>query len=134
MQANPRKLLLASGLVALLSGASGLGTHAEAADLAGSWRGAGTVVYTSGEKERARCRATVKPSGKNAYDINATCATQSGTVSQIAFVRGNGSSFHGTFHNPEFDTDGVITISVSGRSATARLNSSKGSAVLRLNK
>lgn len=109
-------------------------TAVQAADLSGSWRGGGTVTYTSGEREQARCRATVTASGKNAYDINATCATQSGTVSQIAFVRGNGSSFRGTFHNPEFDTDGVITISLSGRSATARLNSAKGSAVLRLNR
>jgi len=114
--------------------AFGSSGSAGAGDLSGSWKGTGTVTYTSGEKERARCRATVKPSGKNAYDINATCATQSGTVSQIAFVRGNGSSFRGTFHNPEFDADGVISISLSGTSATARLNSAKGSAVLRLSK
>ena len=81
---------------------------ANAADLAGSWKGGGTVTFSSGASESARCRATFSPSGKSAYDVSATCATQSGTVSQTAFVRGSGSSYRGTFYNPEFDTSGKI--------------------------
>jgi hypothetical protein len=107
---------------------------ANAADLTGSWKGGGTVQFNSGATESARCRATFSPSGKAAYDVSATCATQSGTVSQTAFVRGNGSSFRGTFYNPEFDTSGKIQISVSGRSQTVRLTSTKGSAVIRLSR
>jgi hypothetical protein len=107
---------------------------ANAADLSGSWKGAGTVTFSGGSQEQARCRATFKPSGKSAYDVSATCATQSGTVSQTAFVRGSGSRFRGTFYNPEFDTTGNISISVSGRSQLVRLNSTKGSALIRLSR
>jgi hypothetical protein len=109
-------------------------TAASAADLAGSWKGGGTVQFNSGASEQARCRATFSPSGKSAYDVSATCATQSGTVSQTAFVRGSGNSYRGTFYNPDFDASGKISISVSGRSQVVRLNSTKGSAVIRLSR
>jgi hypothetical protein len=104
------------------------------AELAGSWKGGGTVKFSSGATEQARCRATFSPSGKSAYDVSATCATQSGTVSQTAFVRGSGSSYRGTFYNPEFDASGKISISVNGRSQVVRLNSNKASAVIRLSR
>lgn len=118
----------------LALGFASLTTVAVAADLAGSWRGAGTVRFNSGATEQAHCRATFSPSGKSAYDVSATCATPSGTVSQSAFVRGSGNSYRGTFYNPEFDASGRISISVSGRSQVVRLNSSKGSAVIRLSR
>lgn len=131
MQKASKGVILTLFAVVGVAGASSL---AGAADLSGSWRGGGTVKFSSGATESARCRATFSPSGKLAYDVSATCATQSGTVSQTAFVRGNGSSFRGTFYNPEFDTTGRIQISVSGRSQVVRLTSTKGSAVIRLSR
>ena len=130
MQNASRITFLSLGVGALLLSA----TAASAADLAGSWKGGGTVTFSSGSSVKARCRATFSPSGKSAYDVSATCATQSGTVSQTAFVRGSGSSYRGTFYNPQFDASGKISISVSGNSQTVRLNSSKGSAVIRLSR
>ncbi len=118
----------------LALGLASLTTAAVAADLAGSWKGGGTVRFNSGASEQAHCRATFSPSGKSAYDVSATCATASGTVSQSAFVRGSGNSYRGTFYNPEYDASGRISISVSGRSQVVRLNSSKGSAVIRLSR
>jgi hypothetical protein len=127
--------IVCSGLASLLVAAAAAAPAAAESDLlAGTWRGGGTVTYNSGSTEHARCRATVIPSGKAAYDINATCATQSGTVSQQAFVRGRGNSYRGTFYNASFDATGKISISVSGRSSTVRLISTKGSAVLRLSR
>jgi hypothetical protein len=131
MQNASRITFLSLGVGALLLAAPAV---AQAADLAGSWKGGGTVTFASGSSEKARCRATFSPSGKSSYDVSATCATQSGTVSQTAFVRGSGSSYRGTFYNPEFDASGKISISVSGRSQTVRLNSNKGSAVIRLSR
>lgn len=133
MQKTIRGLLLPLGL-----GAFGLlacaPAFADAADIAGSWKGGGTWTYSSGEKESARCRATFKPSGKSAYEVSGTCATQSGTVSQTGFVRGTGNSYRGTFYNPEFDTSGKITISVSGRSQVVKLTSTKGNGFIRLSR
>lgn len=126
-------LFLSSGVAALMAGAALTPAFADP-DLAGSWKGGGTVTFSSGAKEKARCRARFSPSGARAYDISATCATQSGTVSQTAFVRGRGSSYRGTFYNPEFDTSGKIQISVSGQSQVVRLTSDKGSAVIRLSR
>lgn len=134
MQNAANTIFLSSTLGALILAATTVTAPAAAADLAGSWKGGGTVTFSSGASESARCRATFSPSGKSAYDVSATCATQSGTVSQTAFVRGSGSSYRGTFYNPEFDTSGKIQISVSGKSQTVRLNSGKGSAVIRLSR
>lgn len=129
-----RSMLLSLGSGALVLAAAGLSAPVSAADLSGSWKGGGTVTFNGGNKEQARCRATFSPSGKSAYDVSATCATQSGTVSQTAFIRGTGSNFRGTFYNPEFDTSGKISISVSGGSQVVRLTSNKGSALIRLSR
>jgi hypothetical protein len=133
MQKAARSMLLSSGLAALLAAVTMTPAAADP-DLAGSWKGGGTVTFNSGATEHARCRATFSPSGKRAYDVSATCATQSGTVSQTAFIRGTGSSYRGTFYNPEYDTSGKIQISVSGKSQVVRLSSNKGSAVIRLSR
>lgn len=126
-------LSVASGVL-LLAAPSAVTPALAEADLSGSWRGSGTVRFNSGATEQARCRATFSPSGQRAYDVSATCASQSGTVSQTAFIRGRGSNYRGTFYNPEFDTSGKIQISVSGGSQVVKLSSSKGSAVIRLSR
>jgi hypothetical protein len=102
--------------------------------LSGTWSGGGSVTFGSGARERARCRATFSPTSKTSYEYSATCATQSGTASASGHVRGNGTNFRGSFYNAEYDTNGSISITVSGRSQTVRLLSSKGSALLRLSK
>ena len=133
MQKAAWSLALSSAFAVVTAGALVTPAFADS-DLAGSWKGAGTVTYSSGAKEQARCRARFSPSGARAYDVSATCATQSGTVSQTAFVRGRGSNYRGTFYNPEFDTSGKIQISVSGHSQVVRLTSDKGSAIIRLSR
>ena len=110
----------------------GTAAGANAADLSGTWSGGGSVTFGSSQRERARCRASVVRTSKFSYDVNATCATPSGRVSQSATVRGSGNRYRGSFYNPEFDASGSISITVSGRSQTVRLVGTKGSALLRL--
>lgn len=103
--------------------------------LTGSWKGGGSVSFSSGSREKARCRATFSPTSKTSYEYSATCATQSGTASASGHVRGNGTNFKGSFYNAEFDTNGSISITVHGGSSqTVRLLSPKGSALLRLSR
>jgi hypothetical protein len=102
--------------------------------LTGTWKGGGSVSFSSGSRERARCRATFSPTSKTTYENSATCATQSGTASASGHVRGNGTNFKGSFYNAEFDANGSISITVHGSSQTIRLMSSKGSALLRLSR
>lgn len=126
-------ILLSLGLGAAVL-AAGAPAEADSGGLSGAWKGGGTWTFSSGATEKARCRATFSPSGKSAYDVSATCATSSGTVSQTGFVRGSGSTYRGTFYNPEFDTSGKISISLSGRSQVVRLTSAKGTGVIRLSR
>ena len=123
-----------SGMIALAALAAGSdATLADPSDLAGAWRGGGTVTFGSGATERARCRARYSPSSKTSYTVSAQCATSSGGVSQAATVRGQGGRYRGSFYNAEFDA-GTIYIVVRGRNQTVRLVSNKGSAWLRLSR
>jgi hypothetical protein len=102
--------------------------------LAGSWRGGGSVSFLSGKAERARCSASFSRLSATSYAMSATCATASGSVSQSATVRGKGNRFSGSFYNAQYDTSGSVSISVSGRSLSARIGTTKGSASMRLSR
>lgn len=102
--------------------------------IAGSWSGAGTVVLPSGERERARCRATFRSSGSGAV-MNATCSTPSNRVQQVATVdRVAPGRYRGDFRNEEFGISGSIRIVVSGRSLHASLVGGGGTAEFELSR
>ncbi|MGA7327504.1 MAG: hypothetical protein WBX25_24195 [Rhodomicrobium sp.] len=103
--------------------------------LSGFWNGGGTVVYASGDRERARCRAHYSPSSGNHVNVVATCATPSGSVTQTAHLRRSGGGHYtGTFFNEQFSVSGTIQVIVNGSSQLVRLISKSGSAVLTLNR
>lgn len=102
--------------------------------IAGSWSGSGTVVFPSGEKEKARCRATFRPSGSGAV-MSATCATASVRVQQVATVdRVAPGRYRGEFRNDEFGISGSIRIVVSGNSLYAALTGGGGTAEFHLSR
>jgi hypothetical protein len=108
-----------------------LAPQAKAEGLAGSWSGGGTVVYSDGHREHARCRAQF--SGGSYVSLEATCATPSGSVSQSARLRRTGAnSYSGSFFNPQFNVSGSIHISVHGNTQYVTLRSASGSASLTL--
>lgn len=109
-------------------------SSANAAGLAGTWTGGGTVSFGSGSKEKARCRATFVRTSKFGYKLSAKCATSSGSVHQTATVRGSGSKYKGSYYNADWDARGIINITVSGRTQYVNLSGNKGSAQLRLRK
>jgi hypothetical protein len=126
---------LAVATMALVSFTAQNLAAAEQAELAGSWSGGGSVTYSSGSREKARCRATFSKLGATAYKVNATCATASGKVAQQANVRRAGANtFTGSFRNAEYNMEGTIHISVNGNSQNVTLTSSQASASLRLNR
>lgn len=106
-----------------------------AGGLAGSWSGGGWVSFSSGTKERARCRVRYTAQSSSTFRLSGTCATESGRVSQTATVRKSGANaFAGTFYNAEYDVSGSIHVVLRGNSQTATLRSSNGSAVLTLSR
>jgi hypothetical protein len=104
----------------------------EGVSLAGAWSGGGTVIYSSGERERARCTAHYSGGGAR-ITVTATCATPSGSVSQTASLRKTGAnSYSGTFFNSQFNVSGSIHVTVHGNTQSVSLRSGSGSASLTL--
>lgn len=129
---------LLAAAVAIGVTASGLGSKAataEPGDLAGSWSGGGSVSFATGKKESARCRASFSKSGGSSYEMNATCATPSGKVSQSASLQKlTANSYSGSFHNAEYNVSGSIRIRVNGNSQSVSLSSDSGSANFQLSR
>jgi hypothetical protein len=126
---------------AALALAAGIGvlpqaTPARAQSLEGSWSGGGSVTFfSSGARERARCRAHYSRRSRTTYVLNATCATPSGRAAQTAVIRQVGNNrYAGTFYNSEYDIYGRIFIVVRGSSQTVNLTSRSGSASFRLSR
>lgn len=136
MLAERLKLLALFATVAFggFSIVSAVTNAAAADDLEGTWSGSGTVTYaSSGDKERARCRATFRKATANSYSVSGSCATQSGKASQTAEVfKLTENRYRGNFYNQEFDISGTMSVIVRGRSLTATLTSSTGTGVLNL--
>lgn len=133
-------MIVCTRVMATLAAASFLAlpvfATADAADdgLAGSWSGTGTVIFPSGESEKARCRATFRQSG-NGATMSATCATASARVQQVATVdRVSPGRYRGDFRNDEFGISGSIRIVVSGNSLNASLSGGGGSAEFNLSR
>ena len=106
---------------------------AESASLEGSWRGGGSVAFSSGASERAQCRAQYRRASVNAYTVTATCATPSGRATQTATLRRVGdNTSQGQFRNAEYDVSGTISVTVSGNRQSVRLSGDTGSAAFEL--
>ena len=121
---------LASALtVSVTSSAEARG---EGGSIAGSWSGGGTVVYASGQRERAHCRASYSGGGSSVM-MSGGCATPSGSVFQSARLRRVGAnSYAGSFFNSQYNTSGSIHVTVHGNTQSVSLRSGAGSASLTL--
>jgi hypothetical protein len=99
------------------------------ASLEGTWNGTGTVILPSGDRERARCRATFLRQSSNRFAMNAICATASTRVAQSAeLARNSANRFSGEFYNSEYSFSGSIAITVQGNRLSATLVGGGGSA------
>lgn len=96
---------------------------ASAQTIVGSWSGSGTIVFPSGEQERARCRATFRPAAGGDVTMTGVCATASVRVSQSATLsRMTHNTYHGDFFNTEYNLSGSIRIRLQGNRINASLN------------
>ena len=140
MGENPQRLgyTKAAGALAmatlLVSGFAATG-QAQAPNLEGSWSGGGSVSFSSGAKEQARCRANYRRRTSSSYTLRAVCATPSARAEQTATVRQVGSNrFEGSFYNSEYNISGTIYIVVRGAIQNVRLTSEAGWAHFRLSR
>jgi hypothetical protein len=122
--------LLGLGLVA----ASALPAVAQSSGLSGSWSGHGTMVFPSGDRERAQCRVRYTQTSVTRYKATAVCATSSARVEQTATLRRvSDSHYVGTFYNSEYGVSGSISVQMRGREQSVSLSGDNGArASLRL--
>lgn len=103
------------------------------AGLEGAWSGGGHIVFPSGEREHARCRAHFRRQGGSSFDMSATCATPSVKVQQSAEItRVSSDRYRGEFQNQEYGISGSIRITINGNTLNASLNGGGGSAQFNL--
>jgi hypothetical protein len=115
-----------------LMAAAFLVPQAHAEGIGGSWSGGGTVVFSDGHRERARCRVHYSPSGRE-VSLNGVCATASGSADQTANLRQTGpNSYAGSFSNAQYGIEGSIHVTVHGSSQSVSLRGGGGSASLTL--
>ena len=127
-------LLPVMGALVISTAAAGK-DRGESASLAGSWSGGGWVSFSSGNKEKARCRASYRHNGGDSYTLEATCATSSGKASQTATVyKVSDSRYRGSFYNTDYNVRGTIRVVVSGSSQSVSLAGDGASASLSLHK
>jgi hypothetical protein len=125
----------AFALAALMVSGVASTSQAQTPNLEGSWSGGGSVSFSSGAKEQARCRASYQRRTSMSYTLRAVCATPSVRAEQTATVRQVGSNrFEGSFYNSEYNISGTIQIVVRGSSQNVRLSSSAGWAHFRLSR
>jgi hypothetical protein len=124
---------LAAALGMSLAGFSA--AHAESSMLVGTWAGNGSINFSSGSKERARCRAHFAKTGETSYEMSASCATASAKVDQSAqLTRVGANRYVGSFFNQQYNTGGHILITVSGRTGNVNLSGEAGTAFFSLRK
>lgn len=123
--------LLTAGLITVGT----LPASAQQASLEGSWSGNGTVTFSTGNVESARCKASFRRQSGDTFAMNAVCATPSGRVVQTAELsRLTNTRFSGAFHNAEYGVSGNISITVRGNSLTASLDGGGATASFSLSK
>ena len=116
-------LAAASALAGVLSVVGIAATPAAAQTIIGSWSGGGLIIFPSGEKERARCRATFRNVGGGGVSMNGVCATASVRVSQSASLsRLTSTTYSGEFYNTEYNLSGSIRIRMQGNKLNASLS------------
>lgn len=131
---HARKLAVAP-LAALLVSATFVPGEAESMSLAGSWSGGGWVAFSTGAKEKARCRARYSRTSAKSYKVHATCATRSGKASQTATVyEVTKNRYRGSFYNVDYNVRGTMRVVVSGSSQSVNLAGDGASASLHLSK
>jgi hypothetical protein len=125
-------LCAAAGAVAI--GLAASTAQAESSSLDGIWNGGGTVIFPSGDKERARCRATFRKD-RAGYKMHAVCTTASARAAQTAELkRVSGNRYSGEFFNAEFNVSGIIRVIVNGNSLSAFLSGGGAQANLSLSR
>lgn len=101
--------------------------RAEEGAIAGTWRGAGTVVDKKGVEQKVRCKFSVGKEKQKQHKVSGKCTSVKGTsrakgqVKKVAAKR-----YSGTVNGRKADDKGEIAIVLQGGGAVLQVSGSRG--------
>jgi hypothetical protein len=108
---------------------------AQAASIAGKWKGGGEVKLSDGGKETVRCTVTYGREGGQEFSVSARCASGAGRVDQTGtLTRVSKNRYVGTVKNIQYSVTATVTVNVDGNSQRVSISSTRGTAKLQLAK
>ena len=120
---------------AFVTSALAFGSVAEAASLTGTWRGKGKMTLNSGAKETVRCRVRYSAQSSIKFDMNAKCASVSGSINQNGSLQKVGENrYSGSVYNAQYGVTASVHVRVNGSRQRISISSDKGSASISLSK
>ena len=126
--------MILTGLFTLFFILSSTQAYAKSRSIAGYWKGGGSITTSSGNRERTRCRATIRARNAIKYSVVAACSVagfgivkQSGTIRRISKNR-----YRGNFTNYDYGIHGSITVVHHGNRQHVTFRSPKGRASVTL--
>lgn len=84
------------------------------AGLNGSWRGAGNITLSGGQKEKLTCKAYYNPKGGSELGVALTCSSQANKIELRANLNAAGNSISGSWEERAFNSSGSISGKASG--------------------
>ena len=97
------------GLAVLLSFANSASAVGPFAELAGHWRGSGSVTTSGGIQEAIRCKATYAVNAiGNTMDVNVDCASDSYRVNLISSVSAQNGELSGSWQETTRQIQGQV--------------------------
>ena len=116
------KSLAAAAVVLAVGGTSALADTNPFAALAGSWRGKGTVTYSSGTKERLTCKVTYDSAASDSVQQHLTCASDSYKFEIQAYYRAHDGVVTGHWDELTMNISGSISGGMDNGKISGALN------------
>ncbi len=109
-------------VVAAIGGTSALADTNPFAQLAGSWRGKGTVTYSSGTKERLTCKVTYDSAASDSVQQHLTCASDSYKFEIQAYYRAHDGVITGHWDELTLNISGSISGGMNSGTISGKLS------------
>jgi hypothetical protein len=116
------KSLAVALVVAAAAGSSALADTNPFASLAGSWRGKGTVTYSSGTKERLTCKVTYDSNASDSVQQHLTCASDSYKFEIQAYYRSHDGVVTGHWDELTLNISGSISGGMTNGKISGKLS------------
>ncbi len=119
MALNSAKALIAASALLVSFAAPPAMAEGAFASFNGTWRGAGNITLSGGQKEKLTCKAYYNPkSGGAELGIALTCSSQANKIELRANLSSSGDTVSGSWEERAFNSSG----SIAGKASGSKLN------------